>query len=218
MKKRILLAAMAASALMVGHAEAAIIYSQNFDNGLNANEQVSGDFGVSGGTMGHQSYYYPNLDRSTYQLRLDLTNATSALLSFDYDIHSELTWDGFNLVYSTDGLFSPAHLLTPTDPSLYHVLQGRAGTLLGGQGMSGYHDGRASFDLSHLVGQIVDIRLQFASDGGVLGYGLNVDNLTVTGNLASAVPEPATWAMMITGFGLAGGAIRSRRRVALVAA
>ncbi|KQS04035.1 hypothetical protein ASG11_07050 [Sphingomonas sp. Leaf357] len=29
---------------------------------------------------------------------------------------------------------------------------------------------------------------------------------------ASAVPEPATWAMMIGGFGMVGGALRSRRR------
>ena len=29
----------------------------------------------------------------------------------------------------------------------------------------------------------------------------------------SPVPEPATWAMMIAGFGLAGGAIRARRRL-----
>jgi hypothetical protein len=28
----------------------------------------------------------------------------------------------------------------------------------------------------------------------------------------SAVPEPATWAMMITGFGLAGTALRAARR------
>ena len=36
-------------------------------------------------------------------------------------------------------------------------------------------------------------------------------------SLPSAVPEPATWAMMITGFGMAGVAIR-RRRETLVAA
>ncbi|MFA5989549.1 MAG: PEPxxWA-CTERM sorting domain-containing protein [Sphingomonas sp.] len=30
----------------------------------------------------------------------------------------------------------------------------------------------------------------------------------------SAVPEPATWAMMIGGFGLVGGAMRNRRRAA----
>jgi len=34
----------------------------------------------------------------------------------------------------------------------------------------------------------------------------------------SAVPEPATWAMMITGFGLAGTAIRRRRSTFAVAA
>jgi hypothetical protein len=28
----------------------------------------------------------------------------------------------------------------------------------------------------------------------------------------AAVPEPATWALMILGFGMAGGAVRSRRR------
>ena len=31
----------------------------------------------------------------------------------------------------------------------------------------------------------------------------------------SAVPEPATWAMLITGFGLAGSVLRSRRRQVL---
>lgn len=35
--------------------------------------------------------------------------------------------------------------------------------------------------------------------------------------VASAVPEPATWVMMILGFGLAGGALRARRRGAATA-
>ncbi len=35
--------------------------------------------------------------------------------------------------------------------------------------------------------------------------------------MQSAVPEPATWAMMIAGFGLAGAAIRRRNRAALAA-
>ncbi len=33
--------------------------------------------------------------------------------------------------------------------------------------------------------------------------------------LGAAVPEPATWAMMIAGFGLAGSALRRRQRVAI---
>ena len=32
-------------------------------------------------------------------------------------------------------------------------------------------------------------------------------------SFGAAVPEPATWAMMIVGFGLAGSAIRRRERV-----
>ena len=40
-----------------------------------------------------------------------------------------------------------------------------------------------------------------------------IDNLQFNN---AGVPEPATWAMMILGFGLAGGALRSRRRLAIV--
>lgn len=36
-------------------------------------------------------------------------------------------------------------------------------------------------------------------------------------NITSAVPEPATWAMMITGFGLAGAVLRRRRPVPAIA-
>lgn len=35
--------------------------------------------------------------------------------------------------------------------------------------------------------------------------------LTLTGGDVGKVPEPATWAMMLGGFGLLGGAVRSRR-------
>ena len=38
------------------------------------------------------------------------------------------------------------------------------------------------------------------------------------GASAGAVPEPAAWAMMITGFGLAGTALRRRRSIAAAAA
>jgi len=42
--------------------------------------------------------------------------------------------------------------------------------------------------------------------------------LTYTYSEAAAVPEPATWAMMITGFGLTGAALRARNRRSPVAA
>lgn len=41
-------------------------------------------------------------------------------------------------------------------------------------------------------------------------YGLSYDNFTYT--IDAAVPEPATWAMMILGFGFVGAALRRQRR------
>jgi len=43
-----------------------------------------------------------------------------------------------------------------------------------------------------------------------------VDNVTYAAG-GGAVPEPAAWALMISGFGLAGAALRRRRSVAAVA-
>lgn len=49
--------------------------------------------------------------------------------------------------------------------------------------------------------------------GIVNNYGLN--ELRMFGDVANAVPEPGTWAMMIAGFGLVGAASRRRARTSL---
>ena len=68
------------------------------------------------------------------------------------------------------------------------------------------------------IGQQLTVMLgSFSNASGV--YGAEYDNvhLDATALGVSAVPEPATWAMMITGFGLAGGALRRRRHAAALA-
>lgn len=47
----------------------------------------------------------------------------------------------------------------------------------------------------------------------IRGGGAIVDNVAFTPGIAP-VPEPATWAMMIVGFGLVGSAVRTRRQSA----
>jgi hypothetical protein len=57
-------------------------------------------------------------------------------------------------------------------------------------------------------------RLESFTYAFVGAQGLQLDDVVVDAAASAAVPEPATWAMMILGFGAAGSVLR-RRRLAL---
>lgn len=55
--------------------------------------------------------------------------------------------------------------------------------------------------------------VNFVTFNGLGGNGgFELDNIILNGAVNGAVPEPATWALMLLGFGFVGGAMRSAKR------
>ncbi|THD67295.1 PEPxxWA-CTERM sorting domain-containing protein [Phenylobacterium sp.] len=62
-------------------------------------------------------------------------------------------------------------------------------------------------------GDVLDGSFQFASNvDPYMGFQIDVDGAPLSFSLAPGVPEPQAWALMLLGFGGAGGVLRSRRR------
>lgn len=117
-------------------------------------------------------------------------NAGGALFTLDSGYFTSAWNDGATLLvegYAGGGLlFSSSHVLDTTGPSFLSF------------GWSGLDE--------------VQFSISGGTPSGLPGSGdyFAVDNL-----LLAVVPEPATWGMMIAGFGLAGAALRRRRAVAI---
>lgn len=179
--------AVIAAAIVAGAmspANAAVVFSNNFDSGLSASETVTGNFSVSGGYLGHHALYQNN-ESSTYTIQTAL-DATS-VLSFDYNVMTESCCDTLRIF----------------------VNNFNTGTVY-----FGTMNGRANLSLASFAGPAT-IRFQFLSDGSVVSTGIRIDNLEITG---SGVPEPASWAMMLGGFGLVGGAMRRHSKTQITLA
>lgn len=77
----------------------------------------------------------------------------------------------------------------------------------------------ASYDLLTLAPINTPGGLDAFEFRGINGDGTLIKSFTISGsfaiiqgNLGNAVPEPATWAMMLLGFGFVGGAMRAAKR------
>jgi hypothetical protein len=72
----------------------------------------------------------------------------------------------------------------------------------------------ARFSFRFTAGQVGSLKA-FAETNSADNIGPLVDNFRVE---SLGVPEPATWAMMILGFGVVGGALRRRRQGSVASA
>lgn len=73
--------------------------------------------------------------------------------------------------------------------------------------------GWATPDFADFDGDISDVPGYGGYYNGDASVSLIQQHLTISSE--GAVPEPASWALMVGGFGLVGGAMRSRRRVSV---
>jgi len=67
-------------------------------------------------------------------------------------------------------------------------------------------EGNDSFGLGALANNLQTISYNLRGNGN------NIDQVRFSVERTASVPEPATWAMMIVGIGLAGGVLRRRQR------
>jgi hypothetical protein len=138
----------------------------------------------------------------------DVTNQTQALATLGF------TWDGNWTALETST--SPDLVIT----SLTNGNQLNFGTTMFGQTIIGAHFGNVNGPAGNVS---VFWLFDFGATGAdfvVLDYPQGWSNaaLYTTGTGTPGVPEPATWAMMLVGFGAAGAALRrGRRKTGLIA-
>lgn len=231
---------LAASALLAATPAAAqTVYSNNFDapatvsGGVVASltgpntvgTVINNSYGFSGSFLRNESIGNP---AGTTLLSLsNLASHTSVSVSFLLAFLD--SWDSSNGSPAPDLL----EILIDGTPVLQGLTAANAsgnafsfggGTLLG---QNIQMDERQFFN-DTVVDMSTASALTFAHTGSTLTIGIRaygagwqggtdeswgIDNLTVTlRNDNGAVPEPATWVMMMAGFGLIGGALRRRTR------
>lgn len=196
MKNIAIIAAALASTAVPAHA--ATLYSNALLSGpiaapgsvsFNANSPIA-----QSGFLSFNLDGFTSLDGvNTYQDNFDLSVNGNSLLSLSYDLGG----GGLNVIFA--------------NPNGATIAGGTAGFFNGGQL-------QIALPLALLSGAnnfVFSYTTPGPANGGGQGIGdeaFGVSNVSLTAEIGNAVPEPASWMMMIVGFGAAGSAMRYRRR------
>ena len=164
------------------------------------------------GSSGPQWFnlYSGPLHLSSVRIVWDASIGTGYFDPFEYD-------DGtrFPLAYSGDAGF-----LTDIGPSDFKTFSGTTECSPLGCEDYGEANGIAYFGPESFLGSgtamidcLCDISPDFYDAGGFSGFSASLNGTIIYS--FSAAPEPASWALMLGGFGLVGNALRSRRKAAV---
>ena len=183
MSRTVLCALLGAAALAAAsEAGASTVFSNDFSAGIGPSEALVGNFTVANGYVGHHGLYANN-EYSSYRITVDLKGMTNAVLTFDYDVQTERTFD-YLQVLANDVVL---------------------------QSYSGYGAAHAQLTLDALTDPALTgpsmISFDFHSDFADVYPGVLIDNVVVSADGPAApvsVPEPGSWAAMVVGLGLLG--------------
>jgi hypothetical protein len=196
---KVLLAASAITSLLVGEGavEAATLFTQTSATGPIASPgEVSFTFNAAAGA-GTAAFDVDGF------LSIDGFNSCCDDI-FNLDVNNVLT---YSASFALGGVGSNRVFIAPAGATQNPVSFGP------------FEGGRATISVPLTLAQGSNT-LTFRYTGfpqGTADEAFGISNLVVSGNaIISGVPEPATWAMMIGGFGMVGGAMRSARRKAKV--
>lgn len=189
-----------AAALSVGQANATVLtFDDAFDEFYAAPVETAGY--VIGNPSNEEQHFH--LVNSEYYGDFIVNNGTGVLLN-DLDTSLEIALSGGGLFTLGDFDAASSDTAEPFNSAFWLMVTGyRAGAAVGsfiGQiGVDGYrtYSGKG-------FGQVD--RVSFDGEDG----GFALDNISLD-KVAAPVPEPATWTMMIAGFGAAGMSLRRRR-------
>lgn len=210
-------------------AQAALIHDFQL-NGSYASSAGAGSISPAGGSLGATGYTFGANQGLSIALPESLSVYTiKAAFHFDTVAGYRKIVDFKNLgsddgLYALNGglMFFPvagaAGSFSPGENIVATISRDAAGivsaTLNGVQAWT-FADtaGRAIFDSGFIKLFMDDTSYTGEASAGFVDYVQVYDTATIT----APVPEPATWAMMIAGFGLVGGAMRYRRGSAKIA-
>jgi hypothetical protein len=215
-------------------ASAQLVVTRDFDNPNFTAAGVTAVSSAGGGAVtgsasisGFGANFFRNDTNGQWQMALsNLPTHTS--VTIDIDLAFIDSWDSTNgspapdlLIWSIDGV-DIAQLTANNASGSVNFFAG--GTVTQGPanlGFSSWNDRIVDMSTSTLAtfahtGSTLTFGLRFGGAGyqGGLDESWGFDNLAITlsgGN--TGVPEPASWAMLIAGFGLTGAAMRRRRAV-----
>ena len=237
MKALVILGALATIGL-AQPAVAQVVFSTDFETGQPSQITGSGSIqstqALPAGTFGTQQFYNDTTltgDAGATLLTLSGLGAHSTL-SLTFDFIAWNSWDGTGSSFPQGDFFEvllDGNLLASISPNNASGTLSIAGpaTLIAGPAPFGFGDSSPFFNrdtayavnVSNFAHSGANAVFTFRVNGngwqGGTDEAFGLDNIIVSipRQDTGAVPEPATWAMMIAGFGLLGARFR-RRRVA----